>query len=277
MTFTPSTFWQNETEYVDSLEEHVTPPGEDHRAVSYRALLGFDEHDYDGPDYEMAAPVISLDDMDVVFGHDSERHDGLLNRSAVNIIRHHGLEFFERYVRIFHGGNVRQFHDYDGRRTYVTYDTAAMREAYWGADAGSEPSDLKASDFESWVNGETFWVAVEHTFEYDKQGEPVWDNAIEDERTHGFYGTLYAQQEAEEMLDHYTSGDAPEKALAAHRAEQRKRRVVVTLDFKESWGDPEASGTLSNSPLADIVEGIGQFLADEDSLDGFDIEIGEQK
>lgn len=270
-TFLPSEEWQQDNydapeylvETISNPEISDAPGG---FMVAYRAIVRQDDEDTDGPDYEMGAPVIFLNDHtgpSVAFGKDSEKRDGLLNESAVSIIAGHGADFFERYLRIFHSGNVHRFSSYDGRGHYLTYDTAKMREGYWGQEPGY-PSRLAGGDFEAWVNGETFSVEVERTFALDDDGEPDWGNAEElDGRIYGYYGELWAKQAAEDDLagsvENFTE-DVFRKHCAAVERNEGRATILGEINYALDEVDQRVDAATA-PPMTDYLDALLQRLA----------------
>lgn len=149
-------------------------------------------------------------DAEAVYGHESAANDGMNGRGvdlpcAVDKFTydhgHDSLDVTDRWLRIFHGGSLKVLSStmHQGGDDYVTYDTRAMRE-WWGQTGDMlETSAPEADEWQAYLDGEVYSVAVERAVDFDEDGEP--DAWVEVEGPiYGHYGQDYALQAAEDML-----------------------------------------------------------------------------
>jgi hypothetical protein len=113
---------------------------------------------------------------------------------------------FVRYLKVFHGVTEVETW-YSGDYWYVTYDSAAWREAIECPAAKPDMSEYKA-----WVEGEVYGVIVERldTWERADDNSFTMDSWTEVESAWGHHGYEYATEAASEMLSEYEESEVPE-------------------------------------------------------------------
>ena len=197
------------TEIVDTVE---TPDG-----LTFRALIVQDD-DAQAPEFDGGCPIIRIEhryggfDTEMTgYGQCAAYPDGLPD-TADNILRRFNsydmrtaIETFERYLRIYHDGNLIE-HESDGV-TYVAYTTRTLWES-WGNAGEVGKADL--DEWRAYVEGDTYGVMVEvkPTVEVDDDeayadhfGDVDHDGWVETDGTcWGFYGQKYAEESAREEL-----------------------------------------------------------------------------
>lgn len=176
----------------------------------FRARLELDTY-ADAPEFEAGCPVyrltngysVELEDRPE-YGAESDKHSGVdFPRAFDYFYNRDQLDALNRWLAIFHGGSVDRISStvYQGGDEYLVYDTRAMRE-WWGQTGEAlETSKPEAAEWQSYIDGDVYVVHVERAFDFDDDGEPAAWEDCDDSPVGGYYGELWAQQAAEEMLD----------------------------------------------------------------------------
>jgi len=210
-----------DAEVVDTVENDM---GETFRARIFQDIYA-DEPEFDGGCH--IVQVINgrhgLDAEMTGYGQCAEYPDGLLH-SASDIIERFGhvgrmdgdmrtgIDIFERYLRIFHDGNLVEYGqnratDY----TYVAYVTRTLWES-WGNTGEVGKADL--DEWRAYVEGAVYGVVIEELTTWtrdvpcaDREGR-VSDDTRETWETvdscGGFYGYEYAEESAREQLAYFS-------------------------------------------------------------------------
>lgn len=198
----------------------------------YRAVIDIDIYP-DEPENEYGCPVLRVEPSgyggglvtSTGYGSESYKRDGI-RQGGIDALQHFvsshgwsdGIDIFERWVRIFHGGTVTRWSD---RRwdspTYVAYSTPAMARDAWGADDDQlrDHPEWYAADLDEWAaycEGEAYLVTVERKVLQRTEHVTLTDNDLLDASEHetwldiegpvgGYYGEKRAREAAIEMLD----------------------------------------------------------------------------
>lgn len=200
--------WDYSDDYREAHHVEETPHG------IFRAKVMLDEYP-EQPEHDFGCPIIQLDTsryygtgVEITkYGSESYKHDGIghggeyvLERFIEAYGANDGVEVFDRYLRIFHGGSAVAWSSYGYTDyIYVTYDTRAMRE-FWGCTGDNlEHTGPEMAEWRHWVEGEVYGIDVERAVSFDDDGEPdMWDSL--DHSCWGFYGEEYAKEEALSQL-----------------------------------------------------------------------------
>lgn len=186
------------------------------------------------PEHEGGCPIIQIDRDPfgatmTSYGKSTVYTDGL-PRGADEIIEHfanqinslsfaslvsdEAIDTFERYLRIFHDGNlVRYGPDNSTDYTYVAYITRTLWEA-WGNSPKSEVGKADMDEWISYLEGDVWGIIPEKLTtwaELGDDGKPTgktretWEKTTPDDATWGYYGEDVVKQEAEELLAYWFS------------------------------------------------------------------------
>lgn len=199
-------------DYTDNYEEcrhvEVTPHG------VFSAVVVRDEYpsepynDFGCPVLQVNPRYYSADVNRMSYGDESWRRDGIsdtaedaLSKFISEFGLHEGMDVFDRYLRIFHGGSAVTYDPgYHSDYYYVTYDTRAMRE-FWGQTGDMlETSAPEMSEWEAYIEGEVYGIRVEVATGFDVDGEPTDWSEVEDTAVWGYYGEDVAKSVAIEEL-----------------------------------------------------------------------------
>ncbi|EFL15348.1 hypothetical protein [Streptomyces sp. C] len=114
-----------------------------------------------------------------------------------------GVETFERYVAIMHGGVVLESSPERGPRSlwYVTGEEALALDAGLLTEGYVE---AEMQEYEAWLAGDVWGFVVEETDQPDAD-EPEW---AEVDSCHGFYGGPFARAQARDALRFYAGRSA---------------------------------------------------------------------
>lgn len=184
----------------------------------FRATVRQDDYP-EAPDFDCGCPVFRVSGNrfytglgladEPEYGGDSWKNDGLvandLHAAVDYFSRAFGrdaLEVTDRWLHIFHGGSLKTLSSRVDRSgdDFVTYDTRAMR-AYWGQTGEMlETSDPEAEEWQAYIDGEVFTIAVEQAGDFDEDGEPTSWETVEGP-VGGYYGEAYALEAAEDELE----------------------------------------------------------------------------
>lgn len=184
-----------------------------------RVVLSVDEYGTE-PEFDLGCPVLRVESYgwrthvhDTGYGGASADRDGIEGEAAAilqHFIERHGesdgIDAFNRYLCIFHGGSARPFRStvHRGGPTYVTYDTRAMR-AYWGLTGDDlDRSAPEAGEYKAYIDGEVYWLATEHLI--DASGSdfdylPEWEHDGAEDLGGLYYGARTAETEARYIID----------------------------------------------------------------------------
>jgi hypothetical protein len=197
------------TEIVDTIE---TPDG-----LTFRALIVQDD-DPQEPEFCAGCPIIRIDrgyyseyHQTEMTSYGSGQNDGL-PESADDILRRFNqydkrtaIDTFERYLHIFHDGNLVEWSSQD--YTYVAYVTRTLWES-WGNTG--EVGKANLDEWRAYVEGDTYGIMVEVKPTVEIEAEPdirPWSDAVDhdgwtetDSTCWGFYGSEYATESAREEL-----------------------------------------------------------------------------
>ena len=192
-----------------------------HKSGLYRTTIDYD-HYYEEPYNDGGDPIIefSRDGAALTgYGAESAKFDGIKGGGAGTLdylIRHHGteeaVEIFTRYIRMFHGGEVKVIETngyYDPG--YLAYTTLHMAMEYWGF---SSPEDAKVhiepttDEWKAWMRGEVYHIALERRVEVHQtltfNGEEIGsEDHVEwqpEDGCGGLYGYEVAYEEAESWI-----------------------------------------------------------------------------
>ncbi|MEU2111541.1 hypothetical protein [Streptomyces sp. NPDC019507] len=114
-----------------------------------------------------------------------------------------GVETFERYVRIMHGGIVLESAPEKGPRS-LWYVTGEEARAIDGGLLTEGYVEAEMQEYEAWVSGDVWGFVVEQTDDPEAD-EPEWEHV---DTCHGFYGGPYARAQAREALRFYAAQSA---------------------------------------------------------------------
>lgn len=212
--------WDNDADYRNAYHVEATPHG------IFRAVVTLDEY-HEQPENEYGCPVLRVEsrgygyDVDMTgYGSESWRNDGIAGGAEYALskfICEHGqtdgIDMFDRWLRIFHGGSAVEWSSYHySDAIYVAYDTRAMREAWGQTGDMLETSDPELNEWKSWVEGDVYGIDVERAVDFDDDGDPTsWEST--DHSCWGFYGKQYAEEEALSSLkwqiEHTAEGMLP--------------------------------------------------------------------
>jgi len=195
--------WADTDDYSGATLTQTTPHG------VFRAVIERDTY-AEAPENDGGCPIVQIYARHYSFdaemtGYGDGYDDGLPDTAAHIIQRFYdvtgresdAIETFARYLRIFHGGAVmvREANGRDSDYTYVAYVTRGLREA-WGAPEDTAP---ELDEYQAWIEGDVYSVAVERATDFNEDGEPeTWDTI--DGPVYGHYGEDHAKQAAEEEL-----------------------------------------------------------------------------
>lgn len=204
--FVPSRDWDSNDDYTMETLVVTTDHG------VYRAAVTRDM-DPQEPDFDGGCPVVQIDSGHYSttarmtgYGQCAEYTDGL-PREASEIIEYftgqlggtrEGIDTFERYLKIFHDGNLVEFggpNNYTDY-TYVAYVTRALWES-WGC--AGEVGKADKSEWEAYIEGDVYGVEIERASAFDEDGEPTGWTEI-DGVVWGYYGEDNAKENAEMEL-----------------------------------------------------------------------------
>lgn len=212
------------TEIVDSVD---TPDG-----MTFRALIVQDD-DPQEPYFDAGCPVLQIDTgrgysfAVEATNYGAGQDDGLTvkgvrdygTQGAAEILeyfhehaapcdRRTAIDTFERYLHIYHDGNLVSYGPNQGTDyTYVAYMTRTLWES-WGNTGEVGRADL--DEWRAYVEGDTYGIMVEYcpTVEIEDgsvrssdYGDVDHDGWTETDGTcWGFYGQQYAEESAREEL-----------------------------------------------------------------------------
>lgn len=184
---------------------------------AFRVKIVADEYPQE-PEFEAGCPVLYVPfryyDGRVHFqGYGKDLIDGerALSYLVGQLGRWEGIEAFERWVRIFHGGDVTSFDSREG--THIAYTSLAHYEE-WGLDPESEHAKADISEWQAYVEGDVWGVVVEEmvttrTIRRDSMGRFMSDTTDVDwdeiESVWGYYGHEYAVEEAKREIEDYAT------------------------------------------------------------------------
>lgn len=204
-TFKPSKDWDWDQDYRVATLEQVTDHG------VYRAKIERDEYP-EQPENDGGYPVVRIDTnrgysfKPEMTGYGNGYDDGL-SRPADEILAYFhertgdsrgAIDMFERYLRIFHDGNLSEYGPNQGTDYhYVAFATRTLWES-WGNDG--EVGKAELDEYRYWIEGDVYGVDVEKAVSFDSDDEPdVWESVGEVE-CWGFFGEDYAKQTAQDEL-----------------------------------------------------------------------------
>lgn len=196
----------------------------------YRAVIDIDQWPSE-PENEYGCPVLRVEPSgyggglvtSTGYGSESYKHDGI-RQGGIDALQHfvsnhgwsEGIEVFERWLRIFHNGDVATYSGHRGDDpTYVAYLTEAMARDCWGWTAEQVEGKLKAElvEWEAYCEGDVYLVTVERKVKVNSttttlDGEYLAETSVEkwaeeEGPIGGYYGERYAREAALEMLDAY--------------------------------------------------------------------------
>ena len=194
----------NDAEVFDTVE---TTKGEMFRARIVQDVYA------EEPENDGGCPVVRLEsryggtDAEMTgYGQCSGYPDGLPESAADILTRFNvydkrtAIDTFERYLRIFHDGNLVEYGPNQGTDyTYVAYVTRTLWEA-WGNTGEVGKADL--NEYRAWVEGDVYGVIVEELTTWTKSDSSETRESWEEvDSCFGFYGLRYAEESAREELD----------------------------------------------------------------------------
>jgi hypothetical protein len=188
----------------------TTPDGKFRARVTY--MEGADNPRTDG-DYH-AAGVVTTYDGDYIKVADpagDQRVSDAWNRLEYRYEWRDAEPMIERYIRIL-GGVAELDTPHDGPRTVWYVLPEKMRELGW-EDERITPDEMRKvieaerKEYRAWAEGEVYGVIIEKNVTWAKVEDPdetmeTWE---EEESVWGIIGDEWAEQEAREMLSHYTT------------------------------------------------------------------------
>lgn len=198
----------------------------------YRARIVLDAY-ADMPEFDGACPVLTVDTSNYAtrveltrYGLDSDAKsginaDGVLGYFVTEFGVTDGVEAFDRYLRVFHGGRARAI-EAPSRitdATHVAYTTTQMARDSWGCNIVTEETlTPEADEYVAWLRGNVWGIVVERRI-YDEHdidsiaGSDVLETPTDDwdevDSCWGFYedlnkpGKCYTIDEARAMLAHF--------------------------------------------------------------------------
>lgn len=192
-----------------------------HESGLYRTTIDYDNY-YEEPYNDGGNPIIEFSRRGASltsYGSESAEFDGIKDGGAGTLdylIGRHGtaeaVEIFTRYIRMFHGGEVKVIETngyYDPG--YLAYTTLSMAMQYWGfssPEAAKVHIEPTTDEWEAWMNGEVYHIALERRVEVHQtltfNGEEVGRSDHTEwqivESCGGFYGYPVAYEEAESWI-----------------------------------------------------------------------------
>lgn len=190
----------------------------------YRAVIEIDETPSE-PDWDGQAAVMSLDSSR--YQHNAEAKnsaaEGVFVEALDRLIERYdarkAVKLFERWLRTYHGTHSfsikwANYHETD--YTYLSFDTAKLREEWGLVDGWDEGKDTKDVEnvlskyaldaWYAWATGDVWGIRVERSTGYVKTWE---DGTVEDGRewvtvddteVWGYYGRDDAEDQARQTL-----------------------------------------------------------------------------
>lgn len=188
----------------------------------YRVRLEQDQ-DADQPYDDGAVPILRMDGNPyhggevTAFNKQAEPYVEALRRLAERWgAGNHGLDTFERYLKIFHGTvKVQQY----GQTPYTDYLYIGFDTSAWAEEVGAPREALSGENYlaevVAWLEGDVYGVIVEK----HRKGRTEWDDGDEtypeewvetDHAVWGHYGREWAEQAAHEALTAYADEEKEE-------------------------------------------------------------------
>lgn len=215
--FTPSPDWKYSSDYQSAT------------LTNGRFRVRIEHDDPREPEHDGGCPIIRIESgrsnisaTMTSYGQSSEYTDGLPESAADILDRFHAvtgdkrgaIDTFERYLRIFHDGNlVRYGPNHSTNSTYVAYITRTLWEG-WGNSPKSEVGKADMDEWASYLEGDVWGIIPERLVTWARvdDGVPLldvtrntWEEATKDDATWGYYGEGIAKQEAEHVLSYWFS------------------------------------------------------------------------
>lgn len=202
------------------------------------------------PEFEGGCPIVqiisghsNISASMTGYGHSATYSDGMDvpglreygNHTAAEIIEYfsqgdkrQGIDTFERYLRIFHDGNLAVLHN-DTDYTYVAYITRTLWES-WGNSGEVGKADM--TEWISYLEGDVWGLVAEKLTTWAKVDNPderkeEWEE-IDDGSVWGYYGEDVVKQEAERVLQSEVDSARGYRLVWSYR---KGLPPVVTLFF----------------------------------------------
>lgn len=208
---------------------YTSDPVTNTNGYMYRAVLTRDNDALvpDGDFYPTVLGISEYNDVDVSLPGPAETDDleDELRFFLDHFQRNDAIEMFTRYVRIFHGGDVKMMRStvHQNGFTYLSVVTLDTWTNVWG-EPDSTALDADNPDWQAYIDGEVYILNLERAIVVDDPEDADWEE-LSDLTLGGIYGDDYAVSLAAEELARVMAYDLDHLEELTSEQEEGKNQV----------------------------------------------------